>query len=134
MFLWLPKVSGLAENGYTFQKGDVRGKVFIEYVPIESSWLPLVGKNFMVINCFLSFGASGHLVLKMAKFQYPDSKIYVFARNQKERQFALKLGANWAGYTSQRAPQKLHGIMDTTPVWKPVVKALANLEKGVANW
>lgn len=26
------------------------------------------------------FGASGHLVLKMAKFQYPDSKIYVFAR------------------------------------------------------
>lgn len=40
------------KNGYTFQKVDVRGKVFIEYVPIESSWLPLVGKNFMVINCF----------------------------------------------------------------------------------
>ena len=31
---------------------DVRGKVFIEYVPIESSWLPLKGSNFMVINCF----------------------------------------------------------------------------------
>ena len=39
-------------NGYNFQKMDVRGKVFIEYVPIEQAWLPLVGKNFMVINCF----------------------------------------------------------------------------------
>jgi len=40
------------KNGYTFQKVAVRGKVFIEYVPIENSWLPLEGKNFMVINCF----------------------------------------------------------------------------------
>ncbi len=40
------------KGGYTFQKMDVRGKVFIEYVPIENSWLPLKGKNFMVINCF----------------------------------------------------------------------------------
>jgi len=39
-------------NGYTFLKMDVRGKVFIEYVPIEKSWLPLEGRNFMVINCF----------------------------------------------------------------------------------
>ncbi|WP_346882546.1 YoaP domain-containing protein [uncultured Algibacter sp.] len=46
---WLKKEF---KNGYTFQKVDVRGKVFIEYVPIENSWLPLVGKNFMVINCF----------------------------------------------------------------------------------
>ncbi len=40
------------KNGYTFKKLNVRGKVFIEYVPIESSWLPLEGMNFMVINCF----------------------------------------------------------------------------------
>ncbi len=40
------------KNGYNFQKVNVRGKVFIEYVPIESSWLPLIGENFMVINCF----------------------------------------------------------------------------------
>jgi ribosomal protein S18 acetylase RimI-like enzyme len=40
------------KNGYIFKKMDARGKVFIEYVPIESSWLPLKGSNFMVINCF----------------------------------------------------------------------------------
>lgn len=46
---WLKKEF---KNGYTFKKLDVRGKVFIEYVPIEDTWLPLVGKNYMVINCF----------------------------------------------------------------------------------
>ncbi len=40
------------KNGYSFQKMDIRGKVFIEYVPIEASWLPLTGRNFMIINCF----------------------------------------------------------------------------------
>jgi len=40
------------KNGYSFQKLNVRGKVFVEYVPIENSWLPLEGNNFMVINCF----------------------------------------------------------------------------------
>ncbi len=39
-------------NGYTFRKADVRGNVFIEYVPIEHVWLPLQGSNYMVINCF----------------------------------------------------------------------------------
>lgn len=39
-------------NGYTFRKADERGKVFIEYVPIEHAWLPLSGTNYMVINCF----------------------------------------------------------------------------------
>lgn len=76
------------------------------------------------------FGASGHLVLKMAKFIYPDSKIFVFARSLEEQQFAVNLGAHWAGDTTHKAPQKLQAIIDTTPVWKPVVEALANLEKG----
>jgi propanol-preferring alcohol dehydrogenase len=33
----------------------------------------------------------------------------------------------WAGDTTDRSPRKLHAIIDTTPVWKPVVEALANL-------
>jgi len=40
------------ENNYTFKKVNIRSKVFIEYTPIENSWLPLDGCNFMVINCF----------------------------------------------------------------------------------
>ncbi len=76
------------------------------------------------------FGASAHLVLKMVRHKYPNSKVFVFARSEKERAFALELGAVWAGDTVDESPGKLDGIIDTTPVWKPVVEAMRNLEKG----
>ena len=76
------------------------------------------------------FGASGHLVLKMVKHSYPDTEVYVFARSTEERQFALELGAVWAGDATEYAPYKLDSIIDTTPAWEPIVEALANLESG----
>ena len=76
------------------------------------------------------FGASGHLVLRMTKHLYPNSDIYIFARNPNERDFALELGAVWAGETEATAPEPLHAIIDTTPVWKPDVEALRNLAPG----
>ncbi len=76
------------------------------------------------------FGASGHLVLKMVRHRYPDSEVHVFARNPKERAFARELGAAWAGDTSTASPVKLDAIIDTTPVWRPVVAALDNLKPG----
>jgi propanol-preferring alcohol dehydrogenase len=76
------------------------------------------------------FGASAHLVLKMVRHRYPNAKVFVFARSTKERAFAKELGAVWAGDTAEESPEKLDGIIDTTPVWKPVVEALKNLEPG----
>ena len=76
------------------------------------------------------FGASAHLVLKMARRRYPNSKVFVFARSEKERDFAKELGAVWAGNTSEESPEKLHCVIDTTPAWKPIVEALKNLESG----
>ncbi|MBW2407335.1 MAG: zinc-dependent alcohol dehydrogenase family protein [Deltaproteobacteria bacterium] len=76
------------------------------------------------------FGASAHLVLKMVRHKYPDTKVFVFARSEKERDFALELGAIWAGDTEDITPEKLDGIIDTTPAWKPVVAALSNLNVG----
>lgn len=76
------------------------------------------------------FGASAHLVLKLAQQQFPQAKIFVFARSESERAFALELGAAWAGDTEEKAPAKLHAIIDTTPVWRPVVAALENLAPG----
>ena len=78
----------------------------------------------------MGFGASAHLVLKMVKNSFPDSKIYVFTRNSKERKFAEELGASWTGDISEKSPEKLHSIIDTTPAWKPVITSLENLEKG----
>ena len=76
------------------------------------------------------FGASAHLVLKMVRHRLPNSQVYVFARNPKEREFALALGAVWAGDTADYAPEPLAAIIDTTPVWKPVIEALKNLAPG----
>ncbi len=73
------------------------------------------------------FGGSAHLVLKMVKFEYPDTEVFVFARNPGEREFAMELGAAWAGETASESPVRLRSIIDTTPAWKPVVEALRNL-------
>lgn len=76
------------------------------------------------------FGASAHLVLKMARFRFPETGIYVFARSKKEQAFALELGAAWAGSTEDSPGVSLDAIIDTTPVWKPVVEALTHLKPG----
>jgi len=76
------------------------------------------------------FGASGHLVLKMVEHQFPNTEVFVFARNAEERTFALELGAKWAGDTKDKAPHKLDCIIDTTPAWDPIVEALENLDSG----
>ncbi|MCX7816464.1 MAG: zinc-dependent alcohol dehydrogenase family protein [Syntrophales bacterium] len=76
------------------------------------------------------FGASAHLVVKLAKYLLPDTKIFVFARNPRERVFAKELGAVWTGHTEEKSPEPLKAIIDTTPAWTPVLKALENLEPG----
>lgn len=51
------------QKGYRFKRLDARGKVFIEYVPSEHSWIPLEADDCMVINCFWvsgQFKGKGH--------------------------------------------------------------------------
>ena len=76
------------------------------------------------------FGASGHLVLKMVRHLYPNTKVFVFARSKKEREFSGKLGAVWSGDIGEDSPEKLDCVIDTTPAWISVVESLKNLEPG----
>lgn len=76
------------------------------------------------------FGGSNHIVLKTAKYRYPNSKLFVFSRNPQEREFALSLGATWAGAINDVPPQGLDAIIDTTPVWSPDLEALKRLKPG----
>ena len=76
------------------------------------------------------FGASAHLVLKMVRHRFPGTSVYVFARNEDERRFALELGALWAGDTVESPPAPLNAIIDTTPAWRPVVAAMRHLTRG----
>lgn len=76
------------------------------------------------------FGASGHLVLKLIRHLYPDTRIYVFTRTERERHFALELGASWAGGFQDSPLEKLHAVIDTTPAWQPLITALTHLHPG----
>lgn len=76
------------------------------------------------------FGASGHIIIQVIKYKFPLTKIFVFARSENERAFAMELGACWAGDTTDNTPELLDSIIDTTPVWKTVVEALKNLKPG----
>ena len=76
------------------------------------------------------FGGSGHLVLKLARHLYPDSEIFIFARNPLEREFAMDLGAAWAGDTTDTPPTGLQAVIDTTPAWRPVLAAMEHLRPG----
>lgn len=85
---------------------------------------PRNGQNIGLVG----FGASGHLVLKMIRYLYPESKIFVFARDENQRKLATKLGAFWTGDIDETPPEKLDSAIDTTPVWKPPLNVLKHLK------
>lgn len=76
------------------------------------------------------FGGSAHLVLPLARHLFPNSSIFVFARNEETQEFARQMGADWADDHSILAPYPLDAIIDTTPAWSPIVHALKNLKPG----
>jgi propanol-preferring alcohol dehydrogenase len=76
------------------------------------------------------FGASAHIVLQLALFKYPHSRIFIFSRSEPERRFALSMGAYWAGEYGATPPEYLHSIIDTTPAWLPVLESLRCLAPG----
>ena len=78
----------------------------------------------------MGFGGSNHIVLKTAKHKYPNAKIFVFSRNPQEREFALSLGATWAGAIDEVPAEGLEAIIDTTPVWTPISEGLKRLNPG----
>jgi alcohol dehydrogenase, propanol-preferring len=86
-------------------------------------------KNGSVLG-LTGFGASAHLVLRLAHFLYPLSPVFVFARSAAEQDFARMLGADWAGDTAAVAPEQCDAVIDTTPAWLPVLSALERLRPG----
>lgn len=44
-------------EGHIFRKLDERGKVFIEYAPLETAWTPVLGDNYLYIYCLWVSGS-----------------------------------------------------------------------------
>ncbi len=45
------------KDGHVFRKLNARGKIFIEYEPIETAWTPIEGKNYLYIYCLWVAGS-----------------------------------------------------------------------------
>ena len=45
------------KDGHVFRKLNARGKIFIEYEPIETAWIPISGKNYEYIYCLWVAGS-----------------------------------------------------------------------------
>lgn len=50
-------ISERLPEGHVFRKLDANGKVFIEYAPLESAWVPVVGENYLYIYCMWVSGS-----------------------------------------------------------------------------
>ena len=45
------------KDGHVFRKLNARGKIFIEYEPLETSWVPIIGDNYEYIYCLWVAGS-----------------------------------------------------------------------------
>lgn len=63
-------------DGHVFRKLNARGKIFIEYEPIETAWVPIIGKNYEYIYCLWvagSFKGNG-IAKELLEYAIQDSK------------------------------------------------------------
>jgi alcohol dehydrogenase, propanol-preferring len=76
------------------------------------------------------FGAAAHIVAQVARFQ--GREIYAFTRrgDSEAQQFALSLGAAWAGDSDAPPPEKLDAAIIFAPVGELVPLALKAVAKG----
>ena len=75
------------------------------------------------------FGAAAHILMQIAVYQ--QKKVYAFTRpgDVATQQFALQLGAVWAGDSLQSPPQQLDGAIIFAPDGSLLPKALADTDK-----
>jgi propanol-preferring alcohol dehydrogenase len=76
------------------------------------------------------FGAAGHIVAQVARWQ--GRSVYAFTRrgDEEAQQFALSLGAAWAGASEERPPVELDAALIYAPVGPLVPEALRAVRKG----
>lgn len=79
---------------------------------------------------FYGFGAAAHILVQLA--QYQGRQVYAFTRagDIKGQQFALDLGAAWAGGSDELPPEPLDAAIIFAPIGSLVPAALRAVAKG----
>jgi propanol-preferring alcohol dehydrogenase len=78
------------------------------------------------------FGAAAHIVAQVARHEGRRIFAFVRARDEDARQFALDLGADWAGDSTGPPPEELDAAIIFAPAGELVPRALQAVAKGGA--
>ena len=91
------------------------------------SWRPVADAGRLG---FYGFGAAAHILIQLAR--YHQQEVYAFTRpgDQAAQDFALKLGARWAGDSGDSPPELLDGAIIFAPDGDCVLQALRAVKKG----
>jgi len=89
----------------------------------------MAGEDVETLGIY-GFGAAAHIIAQIAR--YEGKKIYAFTRpgDTAAQEFALRLGAVWAGDSTQMPPEKLDAALIFAPLGPLVVAALKATHKG----
>lgn len=125
-------------EGHVFRKLDVKGCVFIEYAPLETAWVPIVGDNFYYIYCLWVTGEpKGHgYGRQLMEYCINDAKEHgksgicmLGAAKQKswlsDQKFAKKYGFETVDTTDDGYELLALSFDGTAPKFAPNVKKLA---------
>ena len=76
----------------------------------------------------IGFGSSAHIVHQIGLHR--GLEVYVVTRGGDHRQFAMKMGATWAGASCEDVPERMDSAILFAPVGELVPPALATLKPG----
>ena len=76
------------------------------------------------------FGAAAHIVAQVARYQQREDYAFTRPGDEQAKNFALKLGAIWAGGSNELPPQRLEAAIIFAPVGALVPQALKSVGKG----
>jgi propanol-preferring alcohol dehydrogenase len=89
----------------------------------------LAGEHIERLGIY-GFGAAAHIIAQVAVHQ--SKRVFAFTRpgDTTAQEFALRLGAVWAGDSTQQPPEKLDAALIFAPVGPLIVEALRATVKG----
>ena len=89
----------------------------------------LAGEHVKRLGIY-GFGAAAHIIAQVAEHQ--GKEIYAFTRpgDQESQEFAKRLGAVWAGSSTELPPEELDAALIFAPVGPLMVEALKATAKG----
>ena len=122
-------------EGHVFRKLDVKDRVFIEYAPLETAWVPVVGDNYYYLYCLWVSGSyKGHgygkalmeYCLEDAKAKGKSGVCMLGANKQKawlsDQSFAVKYGFETADATDNGYLLLARSFDGTMPKFAPNAK------------